>query len=172
MKPQGTYGSPTPDRVPEAAAFDFLIGEWDTSHDMTFPNGQRAQWAANGTGVYALNGAAVMEFNWFDVDPNLPDAATTILRLYNRGIRRWENLYVPNRSHTVLYFGGVQERDAIVLHPFEAGASGSMSRWVFHGIEKDAYHWYGEISTDRGETWAKTWLIDAERKAVEPAGDG
>ena len=164
MKPLSTFGAPSPDRFLEAAAFDFLIGKWNASHDMTFPNGQRAQWSANGTGVYALNGAAVMEFNWFDVDPNLPDAATTILRLYNRGMRRWENLYVTNRGHSILYFGGVQEGDDIVLHAFEAGASGQMSRWVFHGIEKDAYHWYGETSSDRGKTWTRTWLIDVERK--------
>jgi hypothetical protein len=172
MKPRTTWGSPAPDRVTEAAAFDFLIGEWDTSHEMTFPNGQRAQWISNGTGVYALNGAAVMEFNWFDLDPSLPDAATTILRLYNRGMRRWETLFVPNRGHSVLYFGGVQEGDAIVLHPFEAGASGRLSRWVFHSIEKNAYRWYGETSTDRGETWTKSWLIDAERKPEKPVGHG
>ncbi len=63
----------------------------------------------------------------------------------------------------------MEEGDDIVLHPFEAGASGPMSRWVFNGIEKDAYHWYGETSSDRGKTWTKTWLIDVERKSDEPA---
>lgn len=168
MKPASRFGSPTPDRFPEAAAFDFLIGEWNASHDMTFPNGQSAQWPANATAVYALNGAAVLEFNWFDVDPSLPDAATTILRLYNRNMRRWENLFIANRGQTVLLFGGVQEGDEIVLHPFEAGASGTMSRWVFHSIEQNAYLWYGASSTDRGETWNTTWKIDFERKAESP----
>lgn len=165
MKPSGTYGALASDRLPEAAAFDFLIGEWNESHDMTFPNGQTAQWPSNGTGAYALNGSAVMEFSWFDLDPNLPDAATTILRLYNRGMRRWENLYLTNRGQTVLHFGGVQDGDDIVLHSFEAGATGTMNRWVFHGIEKDAYRWCGESSTDRGETWNRTWVIDFERKS-------
>ena len=171
MEPASTHGSPSPDRFPEAAAFDFLIGEWNATHDMTFPDGRRAQWVSNGTGVYALNGSAVMEFNWFDLDPSLPDAATTILRLYNRGMRRWETLYVPNRGHSILHFGGVQEGDEIVLHAFEAGASGRLSRWVFHDIKKDAYQWYGEASTDRGQSWTRTWLIDVERKPAEPAGD-
>jgi hypothetical protein len=135
---------------------------------LTFPNGQRAQWPANATAVYALNGSAVLEFNWFDLDPNLPDAATTILRLYNRGMRRWENLYMTNRSQSVLLFGSVQEGDEIVLHSFEAGASGTMSRWVFHGIEKDAYQWYGASSTDRGENWNTTWTIDFARKPESP----
>lgn len=171
MKPASRHGEPAPDRFPEAAAFDFLIGEWTSAHDMTFPNGQQVQWQANNTAVYALNGAAILEFNWFDVDPNLPDAATTILRLYNRAMRRWETLYLPNRGHSVLYFGGVEEGDEIVLHPFETGASRPMSRWVFHGIEQDAYHWYGATSSDRGKTWAKTWVIDFERKGPEaPAG--
>jgi len=164
LRPASTFGSPAPDRFTEASEFDFLIGEWNSAHAMTFPNGQKAQWNSNGTGVYALNGSAVLEFDWFDVDPSLPDAATTILRLYNRGMRQWETLYVPNRGHSILLFGGVKEGDDIVLHPFAAGASGLMNRWVFHDIEKDSYHWYGESSTDRGKTWTKTWLIDVERK--------
>lgn len=165
MQPESTYGSPTPDRPAEAGAFDFLIGEWNESHQMTFPNGQQAQWASNGTGVFALHGAAVLEYTWFDVDPNLPDAATTILRLYNRGMRRWESLYVPNRGHSILYFGGRQEGDEIVLGNFETHAAAApISRYVFHSIGEDSYAWYSEQTTDRGATWAKNWIIDVERK--------
>ena len=54
-----------------------------------------------------------------------------------------------------------------MLHTFEAGATGTVNRWVFHGVEKDAYHWYAESSTDRGETWNRTWVIDFARKSKE-----
>jgi len=165
MTPASLYGSPDPARSAAAAGFDFLIGEWTVSNDMTFPNGQQVQWSANGTGVYALNGAAVMEFNWFDIDPNLPDAATTILRIYNRAMRRWECLYVPNRGHSILYFGGRQEGDRIILGNFTTDASApTISRYVFHSIAKDSYAWYAESSQDRGDSWTKTWLIEGRRK--------
>ena len=175
LAPASRYGSPHPDRPAAAAAFDFLIGEWDESHDMTLPGGQRIRWRANGTGVYVLDGAAVLEFSWFDADPSLPDAATTVLRLYNRAMRRWECLYVPNRGHGILYFGGVQEGDRIVLTNFGTHtAAGPLSHYVFHAIGEDSYAWYAERSSDRGASWAKTWTIQARRKpeASEEAADG
>lgn len=165
LAPDGSYGSPAPDLPEEAHDFDFLVGEWDASNDMTFPNGQTARWKANATAVYMMNGHCVMEFNWFDTDPNLPDAATTIVRLWNGQMRRWENLYLTNRSNSPLYFGGVREGDRIVLHRFNADAEGAtINRWIFHSMEKNTYGWYGYTSRDRGETWAKTWIIDFARK--------
>lgn len=170
MKPESPQGAPDPDRPAEAAAFDFLIGEWDESQDMTFPNGQRARWTSRGTGVYALNGLATLEYTWFDVDPSLPDAATTILRFYNRAMRRWECLFATNRGHGILHFGGVREGDKIVLHPFAADAATPLRRWVFYDIKPGSYSWHGETSADRGRTWNKTWLIEGTRRATA-AGD-
>ncbi len=159
------YGAPAANRPAEAAGFDFLIGNWQANHDMTFPNGQNAQWPANATATYALGGAAVLEYSWFNLDPNWPESATTILRIYNRAERRWENLYFPNRSHGILYFGGHQEGDRIILTNFETHtADPTLSHYVFHSMEKDRYQWYGENSTDRGRTWTKFWKIDITRK--------
>ena len=165
------YGVPAEGLPPEARQFDFLVGEWSSQHDMTFPNGQRAQWPAEATGVFALDGHGVVEFNWFDVDPSLPDAATTIVRVYNRAMRRWESLFVPNRGHSLLYFGGRWEDDRMVLHLFGADASApTISRFIFHSIEPDRFGWFAEASTDRGATFNKTWLIDSVRKPP-PAAD-
>lgn len=159
------FGIAAPGLPPEARQFDFLLGDFVAQNDFTFPNGQRVQWPANSTGVLALDGHAVVEFNWFDVDPQLPDAATTIIRLYNRAMRRWESLFMPNRGQSILHFGGRWETDRMVLHPFGTDASaGTLSRFVFHSVETDRFGWYAEQSTDRGATWAKTWLIDTERR--------
>ncbi len=158
------YGSPDPARPTEANGFDFLIGEWINTHDMTFPNGQKARWSVNATAVHALDGAAVLEYNHFNVDPSLPDAATTILRVYNRAMRRWENLFASNRGNGILVFGGRQEGDRVVLGNFAIDTSAAtIPRFVFHSIKKDTYSWYSEASPDGGTTWTKTWLIDAKR---------
>lgn len=164
MAPSSTYGEPAPGLPEEARQFDFLIGEWNNQHDMTFANGRTANFPANGTAVYALNGHAVMEFSWYDVDQSLPDAATSILRIYNRQMRRWECMYTTNRFNSILYFGGVMEGDRIVLHLFEADASDSpISQWIFHDWKEDSYRWHANTSTDRGKTWNKTWIIEATK---------
>ena len=164
------YGTPAPGVPPEARQFDFLLGEWSMQHDMTFPNGQQVSFPVSGTGVHALDGHAIMEFNWYDVDPQLPDAATTIVRLYNRQTRSWECMYLTNRFNNLLHFGGVREGDKIVLHQFNADASDApISYWTFHDMKPDAYGWYANTSRDRGATFQKTWIIAATRKApVDP----
>ena len=95
-----------------------------------------------------------MEFNWADLDPNLPDWATTIVRIWNRQMRRWESMYCTNRSQSILHFGGVPEGDRIVLHQFEAHlGDGPVSYWIFHDMEEDTYSWKAETSGDRGTTF-------------------
>ena len=117
------------------------------------------------TAVYALNGHAILEHNWYDVDPNVPDAATTIVRIYNRAMRRWESLYLDNRGHSQLFFGGAKDGDKVILHNFEANTTSPLiPRYVFHDIAKDSYAWYAENSTDRGKTFNQTWGITFARK--------
>lgn len=159
------FGEPAPGRPAEAAQFDFLVGEWDAQHWMLF-QGRELQWPAKATAVYALGGHAVLEHNWMDVDPNLPDAATTLVRIYNPLQRRWECLYTTNRFGSILYFGGRQIGDEVVLWPFDSDFSnGNLQSFVFHGIGEDSYSWYAASSTDRGDSWTKTWTIDFARTA-------
>ena len=157
-------GLPAPDRAEEAAQFDFLLGEFDAKHWQSTPQGER-QWQSLGTGVHVLDGNAILEFDSFDADPSLPDAGTSILRIYNRAMRQWESLFLPNRTHRPLYFGGVQEGDEIVLHLFGASTGpGSVFRWIFYDMKKDSYFWRGLRSPDRGETFQPTWTIEFTRK--------
>ncbi len=164
------FGAPSPNRAPEGGQFDFLIGRWNKQQEITLPNGQVAKFSANGTAVHALGGHAILEFLSYDIDPNLPDAANTVLRVYNRALRRWENLFLSNRNNSVLHFGGAQEGEGvdreIVLHPFDVDASGNLSFYIFHDIRDGAYEWHSKTSTDRGATFNKTWIISARR--VEP----
>lgn len=165
FRPATDYGTPAPDLPPQAHQFDFLVGEWDFHHDLTLPGGREVSFPANETAVYMLGGHCVMEYSWYDVDTNHPDAATTIVRLYNAAMRRWECLYCTNRADALLHFGGVKEGDTIVLHQFGANAAGSpWLRWVFHDVGPAHYGWYGQTSRDRGATWKKTWIITADRK--------
>jgi len=131
-------------------------GEEDRNHAKAPPT--------TATASIALGGHGVLEHSWFDLDPSLPDAATSILRLYNRAERRWESLYLTNRGNTLLDFGGAKEGDRIVLHLFDTRLGDTISRFVFHNIEPDGYRWFAESSTDRGATFATTWTIDMTRR--------
>lgn len=165
MASADTYGTPAPGLPEEAREFDFLIGSYSAQQQLTFPNGQQVNFPSQTTAVYALNGHGILEFGWYDVDTNLPDAATSIVRIYNRAMRRWESLYITNRGSTLLFFGGDKEGDRIILHNFEAdAASPSIPRYVFHSIEENSYKWFSEQSTDRGESFQTTWTIDMARQ--------
>lgn len=159
-------GMAAPGRPAEAAQFDFLLGEYDTKKWLATP--QRVlRWPDHTTAVHVLDGHAILEFGWNDLDPSLPDAASSILRIYNRSMRRWETLYLTNRASAPLYFGGVQEGDRIVLHPFDAQTgSNPLSQWIFFDVREDAYRWKGLSSRDRGETFRLTWGIDFQRKGT------
>ncbi len=157
-------GLPAPDRAKEAAQFDFLLGEFQASHWLPQPQGE-LRWSSNATATYVLDGYAILEFDWAESNPNRPEAATSILRIYNRSMRRWESLFLPNRNNVPLYFGGVQEANRIVLHPFTAQTAGNpLFQWIFFDVREDAYRWKGLQSTDRGNTWPPHWAIEFQRK--------
>ena len=161
------HGLPDPERAPEASQFDFLIGHFEATHWLKQPQ-RELRWTADATAVHALNGHGILEFNWNDKDPSLPDAATSILRVYNRAMRQWESLYLTNRSNVPLYFGGVQEGERIVLHPFGAQTSSrALSQWIFFNMEKDSYQWKGLRAAHRGVELQPTWTIDFARREVE-----
>ena len=145
--------------------FDFLIGEWTANHDLTFPNGNTAQFPVNSTAVHVLEGNAILEYAWFDVDASFPVAATSILRMYNPAMRRWESLYCNNRSNTLLHFGGRKEGEDIILHQFNASmADVPMPIYVFYDITDGHYLWRADTSTDRGKTYSTNWKINTTRK--------
>ncbi|GAB5520040.1 MAG: hypothetical protein RhofKO_22910 [Rhodothermales bacterium] len=156
-------GRPADNLPDEARQFDFVLGDWSAQHTLTQPNGQSFGWTTNATASYALNGHAIIEYSWFNTDPNLPEAATTIVRIYNRAMKRWDCLYLNNRADSPLFFGGAQDGDEIVLHLFLTDSSSPISRFVFHDVKKDTYRWYSATSSDRGKTYTKTWTIDFTR---------
>ncbi|MFC2085928.1 hypothetical protein ACFLRO_01805 [Bacteroidota bacterium] len=168
LAPGSEFGHPASNRDAHGHEFDFLIGTFDAQQQLTLPGGQVAKFPSMTTAVYALDGNGILEFNWYDVDQRLPDAATSIVRIYNRAMRRWESLYMTNRGNGALFFGGTKEDDKIVLGFFETDTgAGPIVRFVFHDMKKDEYHWYSESSTDRGEAFTKTWIIDVDRTELD-----
>ena len=122
------------------------------------------QYNATFTAVHVMNGHGIMEYGWNTNDQTLPDAATSMVRIYNRAMRRWECMYMTNRFNNILYFGGTKEGKKIVLYLFEANTADNISYFTFEKMFKDSYKWNAQSSTDRGKTWRTTWTIKANRK--------
>ncbi len=163
MRVRDDYGTASSSQPVEARQFDFLLGEWTANHNMLL-GGNWVQYPTTTTAVFALDGRAILEHSWFSLDPSHAEAATSILRLYNRAERRWESLYLNNRSNSLLHFGGNWEGDRMVLHNFNTNLRDTISRWIFQTVEADRYQWFAESSTDRGATFNETWTIDVVRK--------
>lgn len=161
---QGTYGAPAPDAPDAARQFDFLIGTWTADQELQVSPERTVQFASTATAVHALNGYGILEHNWADTDPNFPDAAFSVIRIYNRAMRRWESLYMHNRTNSPLFFGGRKEGDDMVLHYFETDTGApNFSYFTFHDIQPDSYSWRADTSTDHGDSFSTTWTIEAER---------
>ncbi|MCB0280051.1 MAG: hypothetical protein KDD94_11130, partial [Calditrichaeota bacterium] len=158
------YGRAAEGLPAEARQFDFLIGAYDAQQEFLRPNANSIKFPSTTTAVYALNGSAILEFSWYNVDPSLPNASTSIIRIYNRAMRRWESLFMTNRGNGNLFFGGYKESDRIILTLFEHNTSDPrISRFVFHSVEKDSYKWYGENSSDHGKSYQKFWIIEMKK---------
>ena len=171
MTTRDDYGLPAPGTPAEERQFDFLIGEYTASHVMFRPNNQNIVFSSPTTAVYCLDGHAILEFWAFGGDPNLPDYSTSLIRVYNEAMRRWECIFLTNRFNNLYYFGGHKEGDTIILTGFGADvASGVMSQYIFYDIEENSYLWKGINSRDRGKTWTPGWTIDCKRIEGTAAG--
>ena len=160
-----TYGKQNPALSDEAKQFNFLIGEWIAHQKILMPNNKYVEFDSEATAVFALNGNAIMEHLWYDKLSGVTDVAISVLRIYNRSMRRWECLFLTNNNNTNYYFGGVKEGDDIVLHAFENDAgSGPYSYFIFYNISENDYSWHGKQTTDRGKTFKKTWIIEVDKK--------
>ncbi len=158
MPVSANFGSPNSDRAPESAQFDFLVGKHKAEHSIL--RGDRwVELTATATAVHALDGRAILEHMWCDMDQEVPDSASSIVRIYNRAERRWESLYLDNEDNALLYFGGQQEGDRMVLHRFVTQRSDQIARYVFHDVRAGSYDWYAESSADRGRSFNKIWTI-------------
>ena len=146
-------------RSKEQKQFDFLIGDGKATQSIQLPTGKWIKFPASASAERVLNGKAIYEYNWYNVDKRNPETATSIIRIYNRNMRRWETLFYSNRANTLFFFGGKKEGDRIVLHNFETHSENIFSKWIFYDIKEKGYRWFAESSTDGGKIFNKTWEI-------------
>jgi hypothetical protein len=150
--------SATPDSTkapcssPEAAQFDFWVGDWqltwaDTLHGtnhVTKPLGScviQEQFSANGP--QGFRGMSVSVY-----DPNA---------------HQWQQTWVDNDGAYMLFTGGFADGKMILSRKITKNGKPLAQRMVFSDIESDKFNWDWQSSSDDGATWKTTWHIAYRR---------
>jgi hypothetical protein len=149
---------PSTDLEVDANLYSDLIGSWKvTVLDYTDDDKKVAstgEWHFS----WVLEGRAIQDI-WIAPERTQRESGMskwnnrygTTLRTYNTETHRWDiNWFNPVTGiHNSLT--ARLEGKRIVQEGQES--DGTLIRWIFDDIKPDAFHWYGEISTDKGNTW-------------------
>lgn len=161
---------------PEAAQFDFWLGEWDVQNHNRPPNGDR--WFETGVAtnrVYTvLGGCAVVEHWRGAAFPAAGQIVGFSVRAWEPAEKRWQAVLLWPISPPASFGApsGQAEGDELVLYnEFQApDGSAVRSRLQFHDIEDDAFVWSNGVSRDGGRTWNASWRMEATRRPASAPG--
>ena len=150
---------PSADRDGKMGLYGWLVGSWDLDVTEYLDDGSQRRRPGEWLFGWALEGRAIQDV-WI-VPPRgalrAGDAAAnsnrygTTLRTYDPRIDAWHIQWTDPVSQTYLSMIGRKRGDDIVQEG--EGPGGSLIRWSFSEISRDAFRWRGEISADRGATW-------------------
>lgn len=139
---------------PEAAQFDFWVGEWELT------------WGEEDRGANSiekiLDGCVIVEN--FDGTPSIPLKGMSVSS-YSRQLKKWQQTWVDNKGGYLDFVGEYQGDRMILTREFLKDDEKVMQRMVWYNISEDALDWNWERSMDNGKTWEVLWTIHYERKS-------
>ncbi len=147
---------------PEAAQFDFWLGEWE----LTWPGGQAGtpadQQGKGSNKIEKLLGSCVVQENFSTGDGSFIGKSWSV---YNARTKQWQQTWVDN-SGGYLLFTGSYENGKMELRTAAVERAGKtfVSRMVFENINENTLDWNWQRSDDGGETWQDVWNIRYTRK--------
>lgn len=149
------------DEIPaEDRLYDWLIGDWDVTAFDYLPNGSKIKTEGEWMFRYILEGRAVQDV-WISpkrslrtpATPKTPNRYGTTIRVYYPEERAWKiNWYNPIIGATNDLKARRDGKD--IVHD-GVDKQGNPLRWVFTDIKPGSFHWYGEVSIDKGQTWVR-----------------
>jgi hypothetical protein len=154
---------------PEARQFDFWIGEWTVNNRFIQDNGSWQDGGRAHVKIFPiLDGKAILEF-W---DGRFNDGSVLrgfSLRYFDKAKQKWQlalNWPSPNRP-------GFSELEGAFRHGrgqfFRTNDSGKITRYSFSDVSPTSLRWDNGVSTDGGNTWNGTWIMEFSRTAQEPS---
>jgi hypothetical protein len=143
--------------------YQWLIGGWDVKAVDYLSPDKKMETVGEWYFSWVLEGRAVQDV-WIAPKRELRNKETSKTRnRYGSTIRTFDPV---TKTWTINWFNPVSgARDVLTakkegLDIVQSGIDdeGNMMRWVFTDITADTFRWYGERSTDGGQTW----ILEAE----------
>ena len=149
-----------PCSLPEFRQFDFWIGEWEAF-------GVNGKKGGDSKISLILDSCIILE-EWTSagVQQGLRYAGKSF-NTWNRAVRQWQQTWVDNTGNTTAYTKGKFENNKIIFStdpfPFSKDTI-AIRRLTFFDLGIDKVRQLGEISKDKGATWATEYDLEYRRK--------
>lgn len=149
---------------PEAAQFDFLVGEWTAVCRFPQPDGSWGEGPGTLKARKVLDGCCFLEF--FE-GPYLGEFIKGIsLRAFNPKTREWEHTWTDTSAPGGFLVWRGRFADG-VIHLLgewdDDNGNHVLSRLTWSQITDHTAHWESHRSLDGGKNWSKHWVMDITR---------
>ena len=143
-----------PCSAPEAAQFDFWVGNWDlySADTLTGTNN-----------IYKIMDGCTVQENFESPKAGYFGKSWSV---FNPQTKTWQQTWVDNQGGYIT-LNGKFENGSMTLNT-EAiklpNGKDQIYRMVYHNIAKDNFDWDWESTLDNGLTWVNSWHIHYKRK--------
>ncbi len=136
--------------------FDFWIGEWD----VYAKNGR----LAGDSRIELILDSCVIVENWTNTNGSYKGKS---FNTYNRQSGQWQQTWVDDKGGSTEYLKGKYENNSIVFltepFPFTKDTM-AIRKLTFFKLSEEKVRQLGEISKDRGTTWAVEYDLEYRRR--------
>jgi hypothetical protein len=141
-----------PCSAPQAAQFDFWIGDWDLTWQDTL----------HGTNhIEKLFGNCTVHEN-FNGSGNYLGQSWSV---YKPSTNQWQQTWVDNQGGYIALTGSWDGKQMVLNTGETQTPKGKQSfRMVYYNIQPNSFDWRWESTSDEGKTWNPNWQIHYERK--------
>lgn len=145
---------------PEFRQFDFWVGEWDVY-------GKAGKKAGDSRISILLDSCVILE-EW--TSTNAPKGITYAgksFNKYNPANSQWQQTWVDNTGANTEYLKGKYANGKMVFEtepfPFSKDTM-AIRKLTFYDLDPNKVRQHGEISKDKGATWATEYDLEYRRK--------
>lgn len=150
---QGEAPKEPPCSSPEAAQFDFWVGDWNLT------------WGDSGTGTNSIkkimDGCVIQEN--FNGTPSIQLKGMSV-STYSKRLGKWQQTWVDNSGGYLDFVGEFKDGKMILSRKFEKDGNEIMQRMVWFNISENEFDWNWERSTDKEQNWDVLWSIHYKRR--------
>lgn len=150
----------------ETVQWGRLVGEWECISKDLMQDGSWHTSKASWTFKYAVDGFAILDI-WKEKAEDKTNNTIRLgrdftgwnIRIYNPKTKKWECIWIDNRTNTISAKWEAYEKDGdLVMHD----GSGTW-QITFHDITEDSFKWKYEIKNNDSQSWKTTSVIKATK---------